>query len=184
MEYPGLTYISDRLSGELYREVIIHEAAHQWWYAAVGNNQVANAWIDESLVEYSATLFFEKNPSYGITYNKRIADALSGYSLYCDMYKKQADFSTSMNRRLPDFRNAVEYTYMTYVKGHIMLDSLRANIGDEAFFAGLKEYYAHNRFKIASPELLVAAFEAASKKQLAPFFSAWTDGKIQVYAAA
>ncbi|MCL2798112.1 MAG: M1 family metallopeptidase [Firmicutes bacterium] len=182
MEYPGLTYISDRLSGELYREVIIHEAAHQWWYGGVGNNQVKHAWVDEALAEYSTTLFYEKNPSYNVTYNKRIADALSNYTIYCDLYKNRPDFSTSMNRRLPDFRGALEYTCMTYIKGQIMMDSLRANIGDEAFFAGLKNYFSDNLYGVGSPELLCAAFETASKKQLAPFFTAWADGKIQVFA--
>ena len=182
MEYPGLTYISDRVTGELYREVIVHEAAHQWWYGVVGNNQVADAWLDETLAEYSTTLFYEKNPSYNVSYQARIADALNGYSLYCDMYKKETYFSTVMRRRIPDFHSALEYTYMTYVKGQIMLDSLRANIGDEIFIAALKNYYQDNKFKIASPELLIAALENASKRELAPFFTAWIEGKAQVYA--
>ncbi len=183
MEYPGLTYISDEVKGELYREVIIHEAAHQWWYAVVGNNQVSDAWIDEALAEYSTTLFYEKNPGYNVSYNARIADALGGYTLYCDRYKSEAAFSTVMQKRLPDFRNSLEYMYMTYVKGQIMLDSLRASIGDAAFMAALKSYYTDNMYKISTPELLVAAFENASQRQLAGFFASWTDGKTQIYAS-
>ncbi|MCL2062685.1 MAG: M1 family metallopeptidase [Firmicutes bacterium] len=182
MEYPGLVYISDRLSGEIYREVIIHETAHQWWYAVVGNNQVAHGWLDETLAEYSVTLFYQHNPSYNRTYDARMADAISSYALYVDMFKHQINFTTVMNRALGGFQSAVEYTYMAYVKGVIMLDTLRASIGADAVIAALKQYYQHNQFKIAVPELLVAAFETASKQQLAPFFEAWVEGKIQVYA--
>ena len=88
-----------------------------------------------------------------------------------------------MQKRLPDFRNSLEYMYMTYVKGQIMLDSLRASIGDAAFMAALKSYYTDNMYKISTPELLVAAFENASQRQLAGFFASWTDGKTQIYAS-
>ena len=30
-------------------DTVVHEVAHQWWYAMVGNNQYLHAFLDESL---------------------------------------------------------------------------------------------------------------------------------------
>ncbi|MDR2202123.1 MAG: M1 family metallopeptidase [Clostridiales bacterium] len=179
MEYPGLVYVSDRESGEFYRDVIVHETAHQWWYGVVGNNQVENAWLDETLAEYSATLFYEANPDYGVDYGSRIADALTAYALFCDFFEENSD--TSMNRRLPDFKTPHEYAMMTYTKGQVMMDSLRKTIGDGAFFAALKKYYDDNYLKIAAPDNLIGCFESAAKRDLSQFFATWIDGKVVTF---
>ncbi len=177
MEYPGLVYISDnsRITPEIYRDIILHETAHQWWYAAVGNDQVKYAWLDETITEYSATLFYEKNPQYNVEYSARIADALQSFALYCDL--NSAGLDTSMDRRLPDYRSSLEYTFMAYTKGQVMLDTLRVMIGDKAFFGALKSYYNENYLKIAKPDNLIAAFEKASKRDLSGFFETWLTGK-------
>ncbi len=180
MEYPALVYISDRQKGELYRDTIIHEIAHQWWYATVGNDQISHAWLDETLAEYSATLFYEKNAGYNVDYSARIADAMKTYALFCDRFENTAD--KSMDRRLPDFNTPMEYTVMTYVKGQIMMDSLRKTIGDDAFFKGLRKYYEDNRFRIARPENLIGAFEKTSGKDLMSFFDTWLDGNVKTFA--
>ena len=44
MEYPCLSMISDAYTGDAKLDIIVHETAHQWWYAAVGNNEVKHAW--------------------------------------------------------------------------------------------------------------------------------------------
>jgi aminopeptidase N len=165
----------------MYREVIIHETAHQWWYAVVGNNQVDDAWLDEALAEYSTTLFYEKMPDYEVSYTSRLASAMSTYGFYCEQNGDKSFFSTKMQRPLSEFYNGSEYTCMTYVKGQIMYDVLRAHIGQKKFNDALKTYYKENSFKIATPELLTAAFESASGRELAPFFSSWADGKTLIY---
>ena len=182
MEYPGLVMISDMLDGACFREVIIHETAHQWWYAVVGVNQVRHAWIDETLAEFSTTLFFEHNPDYGVTYEQRIASALSAYTLFADLYRHKPNFSTAMCRHLSEFRSAREYVYLTYVKGQIMMDALRAQIGADAVIQGMRYLYEQNKFGIVTPALFTAAFENASQRQLASFFDAWTSGTIQIFA--
>jgi len=183
MEFPALTIISDALSGSMFREVIIHEAAHQWWYAVVGNCQVYNAWIDESLAQISTSLFFERNPQYGISYTERLAESLSMLSLYAQVYRDTAHFSTAMQRPLREFRNSVEYTVMVYLKGEIMLDTVRGQIGDEAFFTALRNLYQNNKFGIITPACVIGVFETASQRQLAPFFNAWLDGSISVFGS-
>ncbi|MCL2847920.1 MAG: M1 family metallopeptidase [Firmicutes bacterium] len=183
MEYPALTMISDQLEGDYFREVIIHEAAHQWWYAVVGNCQVTESWIDEGLAELSTSLFFQLNPQYGITYESRMANALSTLSMYAQMFRQTPNFTTAMNRPLSSFSSSLEYVVIAYYKSKIMFDTVRAKIGDEAFFRALRNLYQDNKFGIINAELVIAAFENAVNMQLASFFNSWIDGSIQVFGS-
>lgn len=177
MEYPGIVYISDRQTGTTYKDVIVHETAHQWWYGLVGNDQIRNAWLDESLAEFSTNVFYEKNPSYNIKYSDRLGDAISSYSFFVEMFKP---YSKSMNRRLPEFLTSTDYIYMIYAKGQIMFDSLRLMIGDDAMFLGLKNYFNNNAYKIAKPDNLIGEFEKTSGMNLSSFFESWLEGKASV----
>jgi len=179
MEYPNLVMISDRYSGEAFREIIIHETAHQWWYGVVGNNQVAHAWLDEGLTEYSTTLFFELNPAYGISKEDRILKAIQNLYIYTDLYKTVLrGYTPSMNRPSYEYADDIEYFYMTYVKGELLFDTLRSVLGDKAFFAGLRKYYEDNKYGVATPDDILGALESASGKDLGGVFKAWLEGSV------
>jgi len=87
---------------------------------------------------------------------------------------------TSMNRRLYQFRDTMEYVILVYTKGHLMFDALRTWIGDTAFFDGLRNLYADFKFKEATGADLIAAFENSSRRNLSSFFSSWLEGRITV----
>lgn len=158
MEYPGLVMLSDALSEKNYSYTAVHETAHQWWYAAVGNNQLEEAWLDEGLAEYSSYLFFEENPSYGLRAEELLASAKRAYKAFYDVHSQvfgKAD--TSMSRKISEF-GTHEYVAVAYDKGMILFDTLREALGERRFFAGLRRYYAENAGKIASREELKSAF--------------------------
>ncbi len=182
MEYPGLVYVSDALNDEMIKEVVAHEIAHQWWYGVVGNDQVNSAWMDEGLTEYTTTLFYEKNPSYGVEKDARIADSLTTYVLYCELYKDGGKSLTAMDKCVNDYATNLEYTYMTYVKGQLMFDSIRSLIGDDAFFNGLKTYYKQNKFKVATKADMIGAFEKHTDYRLTSYVESWVDGSALLYA--
>ena len=50
---------------------------------------------------------------------------------------------------------------------------LRSNLGDEAFFRGIRSYYDKHKNSTASTEDLRAALEKASGKDLRAFFARW-----------
>ena len=62
---------------------------------------------------------------------------------------------------------------LVYNKGASVLHMLRRLMGDDAFFGGLRRYYADNRFKKASTDDLKRAMEAASNRDLDRFFDRW-----------
>lgn len=159
MEYPALTMISDALeaSGAIY--TIAHENAHQWWYAMVGSDQVNSSWQDEGLAEYSSLMFFEKNPNYGLTRTAMVGAATKAYRAFYSVYNQLfGDADTSMERSLKDFISDYEYANVAYNKGLLLFETLRQTVGDDGFAAALKNYCKENRFLVASPESLYAAF--------------------------
>lgn len=179
MEYPNIVFISDSIDDEdEYLKVIVHEIAHQWWYAVVGNNEVTEAWLDESLAEYSTALFFENNSSYGISYDDLIKNAVASYTLYVDVIKTlRGEVNTKMNLRVNEYQNDYEYSYMVYVKGVIMFDELKNAVGEAKLINGLKKYYKDNKFKIASKQQFLNAFRFACHKDLDKFFEGFLTGE-------
>lgn len=184
MEYPNLVFISDAIDDENeFLKVIVHEIAHQWWYAIVGNDEVNEAWLDESLAEYSTALFFDKHPGYGISYDEFIKTAVSSYTLYVDVINTlKGEVNTKMNLAVNEYQNDYEYSYMVYVKGVIMFDSLKQMVGEKKLVAGLKKYFAENKFKIASKESFLKAFKSACHKDLETFFEGYLNGNTIISA--
>ncbi len=178
MEYPNIVFISNSIDDETeYLKVIVHEIAHQWWYGIVGNNEIKEAWLDESLSEYSTALFFEYNDEYGIKYDDFVGEALSSYLLYVDVIQTlKGDVNTKMNLAVNEYQNDYEYSYMVYVKGVIMFDSLKNMVGEKQVIAGLKKYYADNKFKIANCNSFFKAFESACHKDLQNYFDGFLNG--------
>lgn len=181
MEYPQSVYVSDALNSELFNEAMIHEIAHQWWYAAVGNDQIYDAWMDEGLAEYSTTLFYEHNPELGISATDRIADAMQSYVLFNELYAEQTGGVTSMNRGLGEYTSQIDYSFHSYVKGELLFDSLRHTVGDDDFFNALKKYYSDYSGKIAQPDDLIGCFESTSNFALEDYFASWIEGTVGLH---
>lgn len=178
MEYPNIVFISNSIDDEEERlKVIVHEIAHQWWYGLVGNNEIKDAWLDESLSEYSTALFFDKFSEYSISYDDFVSEALSSYLLYVDVIQTlRGDVNTKMNLAVNEYQNDYEYSYMVYVKGVIMFDSLKNMVGEKNVVNGLKKYYALNKFKNATTADFYKAFEIACHKDLNHFFDGFLNG--------
>ena len=182
MEYPNLVFISDSVENQSdYINVIVHEIAHQWWYGIVGNNEYNYGWLDEGLTEYSTLLFYEENPEYNVDTKELIKTTTNSYVTFVEVYEKVfGSVDSSMNRKLNEYNNESEYVYISYVKGMLIFDSLREILGRDKFYKGLQVYFEDNKFKIATPDNLIAAFEKASHTSLKDFFSSWIDGKVTI----
>ena len=61
----------------------------------------------------------------------------------------------------------------SYEKGAFVLHMLRSQLGDSAFFAGLRGYYAGHKHGTALTADLQSSLERASGKKLGAFFDQW-----------
>src|SRR6478609_2533249 len=58
----------------------------------------------------------------------------------------------------------------------MVLHMLRRLVGDDAFFQGIRRFYAESRFEKAGTDDLRRAMEAESSKSLGRFFDRWIYG--------
>lgn len=177
MEYPCLSFINDKLTDEGKARVIVHETAHQWWYSAVGSDQLLEAWQDEGLAEYSTLCFFEAYEKYGFTREGLVNEAMREYRSYYDVYGSVLGRTdTRMSRHLKEYISDYEYKCLSYDKSLIMFDTLRKSVGDEKFNSALKKYYKNNLFRMASVGDLIASFEKCGL-DVSGFFDSFLLGK-------
>ena len=177
MEYPLLCYLNDKLSKKDYLYALVHETAHQWWYAVVGNDQISESYLDESLAEYSTYLFFDEHTEYGINGNDVIKGALSAANV-CEnaVLANDKDFIPAVKGTLESFKSEYIYVNMVYNKGLIMMRSAEKAVGRNKIKNALKKYYAKNAFKKADTEEFLSCMGEA-----APVVRSFLDGKTRVF---
>jgi hypothetical protein len=147
MEFTGLVFVGGawftNFDGGVrnYLTLIsVHEIAHQWWYARVGNDSALNPWLDEALATYSEYLFIEEHYP---------ADKNWWWTFRVAGFFPQGEVDSSVY----EFATARAYINAIYLRGVQMLHNLRVDIGDEDFFKLLRHYLAAGDGKIADPML-------------------------------
>jgi aminopeptidase N len=149
-------------------DVVAHEIAHQWFGDSVTESTWADLWLSEGFATYFAGLFIEKHESEA-AFREYMREAAARY------------FSYEKQRNLPIHDTETEDLMRllnpnNYEKGAWVLHMLRARIGDDAFFKGLRDYYNAHREATASTEDLRVALEKSSGKNLKEFFARWIYG--------
>jgi aminopeptidase N len=167
-EYPGLAFLYLKKDAERLPSVVAHEIAHQWWYGVVGSDIYREPWLDESLAEYSAVLYLEQ------TAGAQAAQAsLEEFRNDVQVLSLSTGKDWKVGSSVLDFPDFDIYETVIYHKGPLFLDALRQEIGDEAFFSGLQQYYEWYKFGIGTGQGFLEAMQQASGKDLLPLFDEW-----------
>ena len=158
MEFSGLVFVSrdwfTRFTGDpasFLTIITVHEVAHQWWYAGVGSDQALNPWLDEALATYSEYVFIEE-------YYPHLREWW--WSWRVDNYTPQGFVDSDVYQ----FASIREYINAVYLLGARMLHELRLNLGTEAFFEMLRQYYEAGSGRIVSADVF---WSVLSEEQLA-----------------
>jgi hypothetical protein len=131
----GIEYPSSILMLDGSREVAVHETAHQWFYAMVGDSQALHPWLDEAFATYAEALVDSSR-----TYQRAL------------LAPGAVDRSTESYGR-----DVNGYYFITYFKGAAALFAARAAAGPARFDAAIRCYVAANAWRIANPADLQAA---------------------------
>ncbi len=160
MEYDGLYFLSKGFYATYdgtpkgYLTVIgVHEAAHQWWYARVANDQALEPWLDEAMATYSELLY----------YREVYPDLVNWWWSYRVDYFQPAGW---VNQRIYDYGGSYPYRDGVYLRGARFLDQVRQKIGDPAFLDFLKDYATRFQGKISTRQDF---FDLLSQHSLADF---------------
>lgn len=173
VEYPGIVVVAQFLydqTGGFFEHATAHEVAHQWWYSMVGNDQIDDPWLDESLTNYSSIVYWEKIEG------KDAAEQMIR-RLFLEPYEraKAQGKDRAVAGPVADFSEE-EYGVFVYGKGPLFFNALRQQVGDEIFFKIMQSYYAQYKYKIAYPDDLLATIERVSGQDIDPLFKMWIQG--------
>lgn len=153
----------EMIDGKKGNSVIAHELFHQWFGDIVTAESWSNLPLNESFATYGEYLWEEyKNGRDAADYHGW--QSKQGY-LYS---QKEVDLIRFNYKDKEDMFDAFSYN-----KGGQVLHMLRKAVGDEAFFASLKNYLETNKFKSAEIHHLRLAFEETTGKDMNWFFNQW-----------
>lgn len=141
MESPGLIWIPTGAAATNLRYLAAHETAHQWFYGIVGTDQVREPFTDEAAADFAARAIL------GIRRGSRCPTARLDRSIY--------DYSARC------------YYETVYIQGGSLLDSARAMMGSDVFWAALRAYVEANRNQLTSTSTLLRALDDATPLDLA-----------------
>jgi aminopeptidase N len=162
--YSENSVVGDR--NKRWRNVVIHEIAHQWFGNAVTEYDWDDVWLSEGFATYFTLLFIEHQYGrdaflQGLASSKKSVDAFytknSGYRIIHD--------------NLSDMNNVT--SSQTYQKGSWILHMLRGMLGDEIFWKGIRVYYHTYMNGNASTADFRRVMEEASGTDLKDFFDQW-----------
>jgi aminopeptidase N len=131
----GIEYPSSILMLDGSRLVAVHETAHQWFYAMVGDSQALHPWLDEAFAQYA------EQQVNGDLENPSALGAPGNVDSSTESYGP----------------NEQNYYFTTYDKGAAALEAARTAAGPAKWDAALRCYVARNAWRIASPKDLQAA---------------------------
>lgn len=151
---------SGRLEG-----TVAHEIAHQWFGDSVTEADWHDLWLSEGFATYFGALFFERADGRG-RFRSIMREARERYTADASAVARPVhDPSVKDLFKLLNRNN--------YDKGAWVLHMLRGLLGDEKFFAGVREYYRTHRDGNASTDDFRRVMERHAGRPLEWFFRQW-----------
>lgn len=145
--------------------LIAHEAAHQWFGDAVTESDWHHVWLSEGFANYFANLYFE----YTFGFESFKAEMTKERERVIQYYRKNPN--PVVDTTILDINKVLNTN--VYQKGCWVLHMLRREIGDEAFWKGIRSYYARYRNGNVLTPNFQQEMEQAAGRDLRPFFDQW-----------
>ncbi|MGH8083244.1 MAG: M1 family metallopeptidase, partial [Lysobacter sp.] len=172
-ELDGFSLMSEAYGREVLEKpanesLIAHELAHQWWGNMVTSRDWGHFWLNEGFANFMAAAYIEHR--FGEeAYRERIDGWKRRVEKLRESGKDHALVYASWSKPSADDRAVV------YQKGAYVLHLLREELGERAFWRGVRAYtrayYGHS---VTTADLR-KTMERASGRDLGAFFARWVD---------
>ncbi|MCZ2248386.1 MAG: M1 family metallopeptidase [Bacteroidia bacterium] len=186
MEYPMLTLDGGRDPD--YRQLLVHEVGHNWFFGMVGNNETYRAMLDEGFTQFltawgltaiDGDTLVKANPKSKYV-NKFMRDELAIDARVYNPYINDAirGTSTPLNIHSDDFNGALGHGggyRNVYFKTGTMLYNLQYVLGDSLFLAAMKHYFEQWKFCHPYVEDFRNSMIQFTKVDLNWFFDQWIE---------
>ena len=167
MENAGcIFYFENSVGDKDIESLMAHEIAHQWFGDAASEKNFSHLWLSEGFATYMTNVYLESKYGEDILKDRLQKDRA-----------KVLEFEKT--RLTPVVDTTVKNNYMvllnanSYEKGGWVLHMLRRKLGDDAFWKGIRAYYAKYKDGNANTDDLCKEMEQASGQHLKQFFKQW-----------
>jgi len=148
-------------------DLISHELGHQWFGDLVTCKDWGDIWLNEGFATFMETIWSEAH------FGKDQAD-YERWESARQWFGQNNLYSKPIVRH--DFNDSGEFDGNAYTKGGWVLYMLRHQLGEDAFYRGLKHYLEVNRGQNVVTADLSKAIEEATHINVDQFFSQWLYG--------
>jgi len=167
MENASAIFYDTRLfpAQKVSQGLLAHEIAHQWFGDAVTEREWAHLWLSEGISTYFDALF-QRHARGDLGYREALSSMRAKVLADTDVAKRpvidtaETDYLALLNAN-------------SYDKGAFVLSMLHQELGDSAFFRGVRSYYAAYRHGTAVSDDLRRELERSSGRPLDTFFAQW-----------
>jgi len=165
----AILYGDDSVTGqrtERWRSVVVHELAHQWFGNSVTEASWDDVWLSEGFATYFTQLFFEYADGNDAFVERMIAarDRIFEFHAEDPAYRIVHDNLDDMSKVTSG---------QTYNKGAWILHMIRNEIGDENWWAGIRNYYRKYMNSNTTTDDFRTEMEAVCECNLKLFFDQW-----------
>jgi aminopeptidase N len=145
--------------------IIAHETAHQWFGDTVTCKDWNDTWLNEGLATFMEMMY--------TLHSRGKLESLREFEANSQRYfaSSKTDFRPVATNLYSDSVGMFGWT--TYMKGGAVLDSLRRQLGDDAFYQGLHRYLTRHQFSNVESNDLCEDLSEASGVNLHPWFEQW-----------
>ena len=159
-------YGKELLENEQDLWLAAHEFAHQWWGNMVTCRDWNHFWLNEGIATFMAAAYLEHRFGRAV-YLREI-------ETYHANYEKVRAAGKDKSLVFPDWLSPTrEDRTLVYDKGAYVLHLLREEMGDRAFWNGLRLFTQRYFGKSVVTSDFTSAMEAANGKSLKEFFAKW-----------
>ena len=152
-------------------ETILHELAHMWFGDLVTMRWWDDLWLNESFASYASV--------HAMAESTRWTSAWTTFAALEKSWAYRQDQLPSTHPIVADMVDleAVEVNFdgITYAKGASVLKQLVAFVGQDAFTAGLRAYFAAHAWGNTTLDDFLAALEDASGRDLRAWSAVWLE---------
>jgi len=175
IEYPGIVgvalplyNVNEAVYGVpfpiMLEGTVAHEAAHQWFYNIVGNDQIDEPWVDEALAQYITGLY------YADTYGEQAAQQYR--ASWDSRWERVNRADIPIGLPAGDYEGR-EYGAIVYGRGPLFISALAETMGQDTFDDFLRDYYQTHKWGIGTGEAFKQLAEEHCQCNLTPLFEEW-----------
>jgi aminopeptidase N len=150
---------------------ILHELAHMWFGDLVTMKWWNDLWLNESFAEYASTLATAEATEWVEAW-ATFASTEKSWAYNQDQLPSTHPIVAQI-RDLEDVQ--VNFDGITYAKGASVLKQLVAWVGQEAFLAGVHEYFVKHEYSNTELVDLLSELEKTSGRDLADWSAKWLE---------